>query len=284
LVVSVADTTENISTLVLNTDYTVTGAGSRTGGKVKLVNPLANAWRISIERDLPVTQETDVRNQGNFFPEVHEDAWDKLTMLIQQAIGNLGLALRKPNWLAKYYDAKGNRISNLADPIADKDAVNRRSMYSYVEKMIAGVVGGFGWFRQFGAGAIDRTFQDKMRERLSVLDFGADPTGVVDSTQAFRNAIAAAIANGYKSVYAPAGNYLVTDSLNLGGVGYVAPTGTAKGVALVGENWVSTVINFRPNNNDSACIEILGGSGAHSPCYLDEIHITTAADSLYTGV
>ncbi|WP_198509102.1 tail fiber domain-containing protein [Serratia sp. TKO39] len=284
LVVTVADTTENIRTLVMNTDYTVTGAGSRNGGKVKLVSALASNWRISIERELPVTQETDIRNQGNFFPEVHEDAWDKLTMLIQQAFNWLGLALRKPNWLAKYYDAKGNRIINLADPIADNDAVNRRSMYSYVEKMIAGVVGGFGWFRQFGAGAIDRTFQDKMRERLSVIDFGADPTGVIDSTQAFRNAIAAAIANGYKSVYAPAGNYLVTDSLNLGGVGYVAPTGTARGVALVGENWVNTVINFRPNNNNSACIEILGGSGAHSPCGLDEIHITAAADSLYTGV
>lgn len=129
LVVSVADTTENISTLVLNTDYTVTGAGSRTGGKVKLVNPLANAWRISIERDLPVTQETDVRNQGNFFPEVHEDAWDKLTMLIQQAIGNLGLALRKPNWLAKYYDAKGNRIANLGNPVNGQDATTK----SYVD-------------------------------------------------------------------------------------------------------------------------------------------------------
>lgn len=125
LVVSVADTTENISTLVLNTDYTVTGAGSRTGGKVKLVNALANAWRISIERDLPVTQETDVRNQGNFFPEVHEDAWDKLTMLIQQAFGIFGLALRKPNWLARYYDAKGNRISNMADPTGNQDAATK---------------------------------------------------------------------------------------------------------------------------------------------------------------
>ncbi|MDN0030957.1 hypothetical protein QVM89_23180, partial [Serratia marcescens] len=134
LVVSVADTTENISTLVLNTDYTVTGSGSRTGGKVKLVNPLANAWRISIERDLPVTQKMDVRNQGNFFPEVHEDAWDKLTMLIQQAIGGLGLALRKPNWLAKYYDAKGNRIANLGTPINPQDATTK----GYVDSAVAG--------------------------------------------------------------------------------------------------------------------------------------------------
>lgn len=125
LVVTVADTTENIRTLVLNTDYTVTGAGSRNGGKVKLASALANNWRISIERELPVTQETDVRNQGNFFPEVHEDAWDKLTMLIQQAIGGLGLALRKPNWLAKHYDAKGNRIANMADPVASQDAATK---------------------------------------------------------------------------------------------------------------------------------------------------------------
>lgn len=27
-------------------------------------------------------------------------------MLIQQALSNFGLALKKPNWLAKYYDAK----------------------------------------------------------------------------------------------------------------------------------------------------------------------------------
>ncbi|CAB1223419.1 hypothetical protein SFB10_3555 [Serratia liquefaciens] len=138
LVVSVSDTTENISTLVLNTDYTVTGAGSRAGGKVKLVNPLANAWRISIERDLPVTQETDIRNQGNFFPEVHEDAFDKLTMLIQQAFGVFGLALRKPNWLARYYDAKGNRIVNLGNPVNGQDAATKQYVDSTND----------GWFKR----------------------------------------------------------------------------------------------------------------------------------------
>ncbi|MEN4214155.1 hypothetical protein [Serratia marcescens] len=134
LVVTVADTTDKIRTLVMNTDYTVTGAGSRNGGKVKLVSALASNWRISIERELPVTQETDIRNQGNFFPEVHEDAWDKLTMLIQQAISGLGLALRKPNWLAKYYDAKGNRIANLGSPINPQDATTK----GYVDSAVAG--------------------------------------------------------------------------------------------------------------------------------------------------
>ncbi|MBE0147914.1 hypothetical protein FOT80_00685, partial [Serratia fonticola] len=129
LVVSVADTTETISVLTLNTDYTVIGAGSRTGGKVKLMSPLAFNWRISIERALPVTQETDIRNQGNFLPEVHEDAFDKLTMLIQQVWSYFGLALRKPTWLAKFYDAMGNRIANLGNPINQQDAATK----SYVD-------------------------------------------------------------------------------------------------------------------------------------------------------
>lgn len=129
LVVSVADTTETITVLTLNTDYTVTGAGSRNGGKVKLSSPLAFNWRISIERALPVTQETDIRNQGNFFPEVHEDAFDKLTMLIQQVWSYFGLALRKPTWLAKFYDALGNRIANLGNPVNSQDAATK----SYVD-------------------------------------------------------------------------------------------------------------------------------------------------------
>ncbi|MCV5663440.1 hypothetical protein OFN50_30935, partial [Escherichia coli] len=79
------DSDENITELVLDTDYTVTNAGSYNGGNVVLTAPLASGWKISIARELEPTQETDLRNQGKFFPEVHEDAFDKLTMLIQQS-------------------------------------------------------------------------------------------------------------------------------------------------------------------------------------------------------
>lgn len=102
-----------------------------------------------------------------------------------------------------------------------------------------------------------------------------------DDTSAFRQAIAAAVALGGRRVRVPAGfNYLITDSLNLGGVGYTGP----KGVALVGENWVNTCLYFRAPNNDAACIEILGGSGIHTARYIDGISIIPTRDKLYTGV
>ena len=125
LVVQVVDLDENISNLVLDTDYTVTGAGGYSGGNVVLTSPLSNGYQISISRELPVTQETDLRNQGKFFAEVHEDAFDKLTMLVQQVRSWFGLALRKPSIVANYYDALNNYIRNLRDPVRPQDAATK---------------------------------------------------------------------------------------------------------------------------------------------------------------
>lgn len=125
LAVTVSDLNGDLSTLTLGTDYTVTGAGLVTGGEVVLSNPLANGWLISLDRDLPVVQETDLRNQGRFFPETHEDAFDYLTMLIQKSLSVFGLALRKPSWIANYYDALTNRISNLSDPVKPQDGATK---------------------------------------------------------------------------------------------------------------------------------------------------------------
>lgn len=133
LLVQTLDTSENIVTLTLGTDYTVTGVNRYNGGKVVLTSALPAGYKISIERSTPVTQEASIRNQGGFFPEIHEDALDKLTMLVQQAYGWWsGLSLRKPSWLANYYDALNNRIRNLRDPSQAQDAATK----NYVDGQI----------------------------------------------------------------------------------------------------------------------------------------------------
>ncbi|WP_227659825.1 hypothetical protein [Hafnia alvei] len=125
LTVVIVDLNENQRELILGTDYTVTGAGSYQGGNVVLASSLSSGWKISIARELPVTQETDLRNQGKFFAEVHENAFDKLTMLIQQTFSRFSLALRKPSYIANYYDALNNYIRNLRDPSRPQDAATK---------------------------------------------------------------------------------------------------------------------------------------------------------------
>ena len=85
-------------------------------------------------------------------------------------------------------------------------------------------------FTQTGTGAIARTVNTKLNESISVLDFGADPTGATDSTAAFSAAAHAAVSavdiQGAEATIArapaciidvPVGTYLITQTVDTGG-------------------------------------------------------------------
>jgi hypothetical protein len=69
---------------VLNSNYTVTCAGSNTGGNVVFGVAPAAGNTVFIRRELPLTQEVDYVPNDPFPADTHEAALDKLTMLIQQ--------------------------------------------------------------------------------------------------------------------------------------------------------------------------------------------------------
>ena len=64
-------------------------------------------------------------------------------------------------------------------------------------------------YNQGGSGAVARTTASKLQESVSVLDFGADPTGVADSTTAIQGCVDAAW-SARRDVFIPGGTYLVT--------------------------------------------------------------------------
>lgn len=86
--------------------------------------------------------------------------------------------------------------------------------------------------------------------RVNVLDFGADPTGVTDSTLAINQAIDSLPVNatvGGGVVYLPAGTYLCSEAINL-----------RSGIILQGHSQQTT--NLYAGRNDQASISVNGAN------------------------
>lgn len=62
-------------------------------------------------------------------------------------------------------------------------------------------------------GGVSTNVEAKLGQSISILDFGADPTGAVDSSAAIQSAIAATFARGGGAVYAPAGQYRLDSTI-----------------------------------------------------------------------
>jgi len=77
-------------------DYTLTGAGLETGGVINLSEVLLTGEELIVYRVLDILQATSFINQGAFYPELHELAFDKLCMMIQQVSEETGRAIKMP--------------------------------------------------------------------------------------------------------------------------------------------------------------------------------------------
>jgi len=94
-------------------------------------------------------------------------------------------------------------------------------------------------FVQAGTGATSRTTQAKLRDVVSVKDFGATGDGTTDDTVAIQAALADAVTNN-RCLYFPAGTYLVTSNLTV-----PTPANVQRGFTILGENKHNgSIINF----------------------------------------
>jgi hypothetical protein len=89
----------------------------------------------------------------------------------------------------------------------------------------AAIAAGSSNFLQAGTGAVTRTMQNKARDIVSVLDYGADNTGATSAVAAIQAAIDYAAPLG-KRVYCPAGKYKIDSGLTI-----------TIGVTIEGDGW-----------------------------------------------
>lgn len=96
LQVILRDADGNETVLVLNTDYTVSGVDAAGGGNVTTTTAYAAGYTIVVLRDVPIDQETDYVENDPFSAESHEEALDKLTMIVQQQQEQIERCLKVP--------------------------------------------------------------------------------------------------------------------------------------------------------------------------------------------
>lgn len=87
------------TTLTLGTHYSVSGVGSASGGTITYPltgSALPAGDRLIMLRSVPLTQLTDLTNQGAFYAETHETTFDLHTMADQQLSERLDRAVTVP--------------------------------------------------------------------------------------------------------------------------------------------------------------------------------------------
>jgi hypothetical protein len=94
--VTVIVTTSGVdSTKVLNTDYTISGVGGSTFTVTFGTAPASGA-RVTIARNVPLTQELDLTPNAALPSDQLEESYDKAVMIDQQTNEKVGRALRQP--------------------------------------------------------------------------------------------------------------------------------------------------------------------------------------------
>lgn len=115
--------------------YTVTGVGSQAT-RIKFNTPPALNADILLLRTVAYDQDTDITNQGAFLPEVHENAFDKRVMQIQQlADGGLQQVFEDGEFV---WDAKNSRIVRVGNARNLTDAANLSDVYAVAEQIQTG--------------------------------------------------------------------------------------------------------------------------------------------------
>lgn len=140
------------TTLTLNSDYSVAGAGIEEGGSITFSQAPTSVESIKVTRVVDLLQLTDLRNQGKFYAEVHEEVFDKLVMIDQQQQTEIEDANAKSDEAvataisanAKSDQAVEKAAQNLVDMQAQYNAFEQGASLVVIGDYAAGlVVGGY---------------------------------------------------------------------------------------------------------------------------------------------
>jgi hypothetical protein len=165
--------------------YAVSGIGASGGGRVALATPPAPGQTVTLRRRMRVSRTSDFQDNGLLRARTLNDELDRLVAVQQEQREDIAQALRQdPTELGGRLTlplraVRANRLLGF-DSNGDLVVFPRDS----------------GLLTAPFPGAVPRTAEDKMAERLSARDFGATGNGATDDGPALQAAMNAAAAAG----------------------------------------------------------------------------------------
>lgn len=212
------------ATLTLNADYTVTGAGDENGGTVTTTTAYASGGYITILRNVEPLQEVDLIDGDSLPAETLETAFDKLTMLAQQAleVTDRALVFAPSDTAGSTLPAAAARASKLlgfdSDGVLSLTAPASGSAAelaidiadSDVQTKGAGQVG-YGTGLSYAANTVGSSLNDL---HINVRDYGAVGDGTTNDRAAINLAIADLTHGQWLYFPASSGAYMINDDLS----------------------------------------------------------------------
>ena len=248
-----ASTDPNVSStaLVYGRDYSVKMNADQDavpGGTVVLNSPISSGQVVVIGSAVAYTQNMQLTNFSRFPPEIINESLDRIVVQIQQLVELIGRTISLPPTsnltVSEFLDNLFNAAKSAAKSAEEakkfaqicEEIKQNIFIYSWdiphvvdtlddVEKYPFDgffAVGGYGDPGHHGQDISNRfvkakgstelrTLGERFADVVNVKDFGAKGDGVHDDTKA----IQAALMLSLKSVYFPAGAYVVSDTLNV---------------------------------------------------------------------
>ena len=190
--------------------FTITGTGNPTS-TITFTVPPANLSGILLTLNVPFERLNDYQENGDFLASTINRDLDRIWQALKQLLRVSGRVLTLGVFDvdgAGAYRAKGNKISDLADPVLGQDAATNNWVRTYLASALGAITGPINnalniLFVQRGAGAVPRTVSEKLKERLSTGDFGGAANTV--NTTALTAAINEARASRDRSIMLPPG-------------------------------------------------------------------------------
>ncbi|MDP2074642.1 glycosyl hydrolase family 28-related protein [Hydrogenophaga sp.] len=189
--------------------YSISGLGNQAGGSITFLSPPANGAAVLLAREIALQREIDYQNNGDLRASTVNLDFNRIWQALQGIFSRVTGAVRAP-YPEQFDELPAAAVR--ADKLLGFNSAGQPIVLDVPAPSTPTDAATVSW-TQAGSGAVGRNVRDKLRESVSVKDFGAVGDGVTNDTAAIQAAVDYIASIGGGKVFVPRGTYLVTSNI-----------------------------------------------------------------------